>query len=80
MCLLLEVLDLFGNDARTGRQHEMVVAQELAVVEFDRVRLLVDRLACPTTSCTRWSSSERSGRCSFSARSWPNVMYMKPGW
>src|SRR5687768_5270612 len=38
------------------------------------------RRARAMVRCTRRSRSERSGRCSRSARSLPMAMYMKPGW
>ena len=40
----VEVLDRLGHDPRTGRQHEVVVAEALAVLEMDGLGRLVDLL------------------------------------
>ncbi len=40
----VEVLDRLGHDARAGGQHQLVVAEPLAVRELDGLRRLVDLL------------------------------------
>ena len=42
VCLLVEVLDLLGDDPRTGRDHELVVADGAAVVHLHLALRLVD--------------------------------------
>ena len=48
--LVVEVLDRLGHDARAGREHQLVVAQALAVGQVDGLGRLVDPLDFdPTT-------------------------------
>ena len=81
MGLGVEVLDRLGHDARAGREDELVVAERQAVASGSTTwRASSTRATSPTTSVTRLSSSERSGRSRLAARSPPIAMYMKPGW
>ena len=80
MGLGVEVLDLLGHDPGAGGEDELVVLEAHPVRELDELARLVHANDLADDERTRVSSRPRSGRCSFSARSPPIAMYMKPGW